>query len=132
MTEPANQIRPVPQALPATIEDLLAQRKGAINRTLNDYVDDIHTRLWSDEKYRRFIDAVYDEDAVEGDQRVDDYKAAELIRDFARETNVPMVGDKKLATIRHSLQVVLRRYGISRSERRNMLKGEIVPGGDDE
>jgi len=120
--------------LPATVEDMLARRPLAANRTLNDYVDDIHKALWgaADEAYRELLDAVYDEDAVEGSLSIDNAKAAELIRDYAKDPAhpIPYVASKKLATIVKSLGVVLRRYKMSRKERAGQVAGEQVQPGD--
>jgi hypothetical protein len=50
--------------LPATVDEMIARRPLSANRTLNDYVDDIHKALWvdADSTYRELLDAVYDED----------------------------------------------------------------------
>jgi len=130
VTEPATQLRLVPPPLPATIEDLLAQRKSS-NKTLNDYVQDVHTRLWDNDQYRRLLEAVFDADAVEGSTTADDYEAADMIRKFARENKIPILAEKNRHTILLHLGVVLRRDKISRKMRKNMLRGEIVPGGDE-
>jgi hypothetical protein len=107
---------------------MLKLRKGAEKRTLNDYVDDIHKALWdNDEKYRRLLDAVYDEDAVEGSLAIDNAKAAEIIRDWATEgKRVPYIADKKLATIVKALNTVLRRYKMTRKERAHTMAGELI------
>jgi len=105
-------------ALPATVEDLIAQRKSQTQKTLNDQVETIHLALWPDDQYRAFLDAVHKEQAVEGDLYVDDVMAAQLIRGKAREMGNGYVAKQNLATIRKSMQVVLRRFGIGRRERR--------------
>lgn len=105
--------------LPATVDDMLARRTNATNRTLNDFVDDIHKVLWSrnNSEYRALLDAVYDEDAVEGSLSIDNAKAAELIRDHAKKAEIDYIANKKLATIVKALTVVLRRYKMTRKER---------------
>jgi hypothetical protein len=95
--------------------------------TLNDLVDDIHHLLVRDERYRAFLHAVYDEQAVEGSLAVDDVMAAEMIREKAKEIGSTEVARQKLATISKALHVVLRRYGLSRKERRDRIRGEIIP-----
>ena len=120
--------RAKPPALPLTVTDLIAGRKININKTLNDHVDEIHTALWGDPEYQKLLDAVYDDDAVEGSLAIDNSLAATRIRDWAKEHDHPYVSGKKLATIVKSLNIVLRRYGIGRTERRNMIDGQIVPG----
>jgi|SRR6185312_640774 len=121
-----------PPALPATTSDLLGQRKFEMKRTLNDHVETIHLKLYENEDYQRLLDAVYDEDAVEGSLAADNLLAAKMIRDFAIADGFdPYVADKKLATIAKALGVVLRRYGVSRKERSRMIDGETVePNGE--
>ena len=105
-------------ALPPTVSALIEGRKSRKTATLNDMVDTIHLNLWEDPEYREFLDAVHREDAVEGDLFCDDIRASEMIREKASAEGNRYVAKKNLATIRKSLLVVLRRYGISRRERR--------------
>ena len=120
-------VRPRPPSLPATRQEMIAQRKGEMRRTLNDHVEDAHLVLYDNEQYQRLLDAVYDEDAVEGSLAADNLEAARMIRDFARiDGRDPYVADKKLATLSKALGVVLRRYGMSRKERSRMIDGETV------
>jgi transcriptional regulator of acetoin/glycerol metabolism len=105
-------------ALPKTVADLLDQRKGNRARTLNDDVEAIHLSLWEVPEYQRLLDAVTSEDAVEGSLTIDDAKAAEMIRTEAAKKGNRLVASKKLGTIVQALHVVMRRYGISRKERR--------------
>ena len=120
-------LRTVP--LPATVEDMIARRNTTPNRTLNDYVDDIHKALWSrySAEYRALLDAVYDEDAVEGSLSIDNAKAAEMIRDYANRSDIPYISSKKLATIVKALNVVLRRYKMTRKERAIRLGDADIP-----
>jgi hypothetical protein len=119
-------LRPAPP-LPEKIEDW--QRKIKAERTLNDLVEELHRMVWdSDPRYRALLKAVYDEQAVEGSLSCDNTLAAMALRDKAEKMDGNEVKNEKLATINKALGVVLRRYGQSRKERRNMLGGEIVPG----
>ena len=120
-----NQIaaRPAPAPLPATVQDLEAMRKVFHQPTLNDRVDAIHVKLWADDGYRAFLDAVYDEDAVEGSLSADNIFAAMMIRDYAKANGDHYVAGKKVATISKALAVVLRRYGIGRKERSREVAG---------
>lgn len=124
-------IRPHAPPLPATREDLLARRKFMQKPTLNDEVDRIHFDLWVDEKYQALLEGVYDEQCVEGSLSADNLMAAMMIRDYALSKGNDYVAREKLATIGKALNVVLRRYGISRNERRNSIGGEIVGGNRD-
>ncbi len=113
--------------LPATVSDLVSRKTMQPRRTLNDYVDDIHLSLWEKNRdYMRLLDAVSDEDAVEGSLSIDNAKAAEIIRDHAVKNGVNYVAEKKLATIVRSLNVVLRRYHMTRKERAYLIGGETV------
>lgn len=105
-----------------TSTQMLAMRTMKKKRTLNDLVEDIHLKLLDDEEkaatYDAFLDAVHDEEAIEGTTRDDDHEAARMIRDKAKELKVHEVSSLKIATIRHVLNIVMRRYSISRKERR--------------
>lgn len=126
-------VRQRPPALPATTTDMMAQRKHEMRRTLNDHVETLHLQLYEDAAYQRLLDAVYDEDAVEGSLSADNLLAAQMIRDCARkDARDPYVGEKKLATLAKALSVVLRRYGMSRKERARMIDGETVESNNGE
>jgi hypothetical protein len=125
----SSSLRPRPEPLPTKIDEW--ERKIKSERTLNDYVEDIHRMLWdNDTEYRNFLEAVWDSDAVEGSLSIDNTMAAMMIRDKAREIDGNPVGKKKLDTIVKSLGVCLRRYENSRRERRNTVKGQRVPNPD--
>lgn len=96
--------------------------------TLNDQVEALHTTLYDDESYVKLLDAVYDEQAVEGSLSADNTIAAQRIREAAKKGGIVDVAEAKLATISKALGVVLRRYGASRKDRRNMVGGTVVPG----
>lgn len=115
-----------PPELPATVVDLLAQRKTLRTRSLNDDVDECHLKLWEDPEYRKWFAAIHPSQAVEGSFVVDDVKAADMIRDFAIANRIPIAANAKLAAIIYSLHVVCRRYRMSRNDRRNVVNGEHV------
>lgn len=131
-TQTTEQLRKAPPKLPATVADLLAGRTSELTKTLNDHVDEVHTILWEQEDYRRLFEAVYDEQATEGSLSADNFLAAIRIRSWASKNGKSYIQNQKLATIVKSLNVVLRRYHISRTERRNMIDGKIVTNGDSE
>jgi hypothetical protein len=87
------------------------------NRSLNDLVEAIHIELIENDKYRAFIAASNDAEAVEGSVLADDISAALMIRDKAKELKIDEVSVTDLATIRTALNVVLRRYDMSRNQR---------------
>src|SRR5262245_65643838 len=118
-------VRPQPPKLPDTVSDVLARRKLKQRPTLNDEVESLMLSVWEDDQFQSYLDAVYDEQAVEGSLSIDNAKAAELIREKATAIG-NRVSQEKLATIVKSLNVVLRRYGFSRNERRNLVGGKLV------
>jgi hypothetical protein len=83
--------------LPAKISDFIAQRKGDLQRTLNDQVEEVHLALYQDDSYRQLLAAVYDEQAVEGSLAADNVMAAMRIRKWASDKENP-VAREKLAT----------------------------------
>ena len=86
---------------------------------INGQVDEILSRtLMEDEEFRRLFEALDPEQAVEGDL-TDDHMAALKIREAAIRNSISPLATEQLATIRKALNVVMRRYGISRKERRD-------------
>lgn len=111
--------------LPVSTHQL--ERKSLRTRTLNDFVEDIFLVLYdSSEQFRSYLEAVGNEDAVEGLTIADDFMAAQMIREEAASKGSP-VASKNLAAIRRALGVVTRRWQISRLERRRLIGGQIVP-----
>lgn len=120
-----------PPALPISREVMEKGRLVHPSFTLNDLVDRVHGVAWDHEqlggKYRRYLDAVWDSDAVEGAQAIDNVEAARVLREVA--AGVPGCEDvakKNLATLVRSLAVVTRRLGIARQQRRDQVGGETV------
>jgi hypothetical protein len=120
-----NALHPRPERLPEKTEEFAALRALKTHRTLNDQVEEIAIVLWTDERFRRLLDAVWDEDAVEGSLAADNIVAAQMIRERGKKIESE-IGHKKLATIAKALGIVLRRYESSRRERRNRVHGEQV------
>ena len=129
MTDNSKALRE-PPPLPVALSGW--QRFLKSQRTINDLVEDVHRGLLDNEKksekYRSFLHAVYDEQAVEGSLAADNIESARMIREEAAENNDRELSGEKLATIAKALGVVLRRYHASRKERRQMIDGEIVEG----
>jgi hypothetical protein len=130
MTE--NAIRPASAALPETVMDLLAQRKSMAARSLNNDVEDCHLKCWENPAYRKFFQAIWKEEAVEGSFIADDISAAMMIRDFAIKNRLPIAANAKLHAIVHSLGVVCRRYQMDRNTRRRLVGDTVVQVDDDE
>lgn len=104
-------------ALPPSVEGLLAQRNKPQKATLHDRVEAIYLGLYANEEFRRLREPVYREQAVEGDLRDDDARAAMMIREEAKRKGDLMVAKEKLATIRRSILVVETRYNATRRQR---------------
>lgn len=115
----------LPPPLPEKVEDW--HRVTKAERTLNDMVEDVHRSLAGSDQYKAFLYAVYDEQAVEGSLSCDNTEAARMIREQAKKMKYDELAREKLATIAKAMGVVLRRYGQSRKQRRNMIGGTIVP-----
>jgi hypothetical protein len=112
-------------AVPANIDDWTRYIKA--ERTINDLVEDIHRVLVPESAdYRALLRAVYDGHAVHGSLVVDDVLAAQMVHAKAIELGTEL-GTEKLGPIKHALNIVLRRYKMSRKQRRNMVEGQIVP-----
>lgn len=125
MEEPSSALQRRPVPLPATREDFLAQYRLKRRRTINDYVEDVVIRIWDDENFTKHIDAIYESQAVEGSLDDDDTMAALIIREFARNNNLPVVANSKIHTVKLAMRVVLKRYGQGRHQR--PLEPEPLP-----
>jgi hypothetical protein len=94
-------------------------KKGTTTtKNLNDLVEQAHLALLADDKYAAFLSAVENKDAIEGSLEADDYVAAKMIREWAMLHGILELGREQLASILKALKVVLRRYGLSRKQRR--------------
>lgn len=117
MAEAATQLR-VPPPLPETRTALLAQYKLKRKRSINDLVEEIIVKLWdNDADFMRYIDAIYDSQAVEGSLVEDDTMAAQLIRNVAKKDGNGAVADQNLHTIKLAMRVGLRRFDVDRPTR---------------
>jgi hypothetical protein len=125
-----------PPALPTNSQGMLARRKMPVVTSINDSMDQVHLSLCDEEaelkaRYLGLLDAVYNSQAVEGSLTGDDYAAAFLIREYAKEHNHPLLANAKADTIVHALRVVMNRYQIGRKYRRHMVSGQYVPDEND-
>jgi hypothetical protein len=125
-------LRPAAPPLPATTEGFLAHRKLKARRTINDHVEDVHLLLVEREDYLDLITAIYPEQTVEGSIPADDIMAAQMIRRKAKEIGNAELQSQKLGAITRALNIVLRRFGFSRNERRNMVGGITVQASEPE
>lgn len=128
MSDNIKAIRPRPEPLPILPQDWIPNKTFSPN--LNDLVMEIHKKLIENPKYVAFLDAVYDEDCVEGSQATDNTMAAQMIREYAAHAGIQFVASKKLHPIVIALGTVLRRYGFSRKQRRQTVAGQVVVDGN--
>jgi hypothetical protein len=126
-----NAYRPPAPSLPATVMDLLAQRKTMRARSLNDDVEDCHLKLYEDQSYRKLFLPIWKEETIEGSFIADDITAAMMIRDFAKKNRLPIASNAKLHAIVRSLFVVCRRYQMDRRTRQAMVGGDTVSVNDE-
>ena len=134
--QPEQQVvRKVPD-LPASLADLTPKVRRLPN--INDQVHSVFDRLFEDQsergtQFRRALNATNNAGAWQGSMIADDFAASIMIKEAAdRYGGYDLVEGANWTQIRLALRVVMRRWGISREERRNMLGEEIVPNGDDE
>lgn len=116
--QPISSSKALARPLPENTAALIEQRKNKRSYSLNDMVEKHHLGLYENEEYQSLLEAVFPEQALEGSLIADDFEAARMIRERARDNGDGYVAKQKLDTIRKALAVVLRRYGISRKERR--------------
>ena len=124
-------LKAAPPDLPVTVNELLKHRLLTTARSLNDTVEEVVVALYEHDDFRAFINAVYDEQAVEGSLAADNIMAAEMIRAKATKLGYVELSKEKLATIAKALGVILRRYGYSRKDRRNTVGGQVIEGNGD-
>ena len=115
---PNDQLAVKTAALPSDLRTM--QRKSLRSRTAADMVEDVvmGSDLASDERFIALIEAGINAEAVEGSLKADDIIAAQMIRDAAPDGSP--LKSRNLESIRFGLNVVLRRYGQSRRERREL------------
>lgn len=101
----------------------MAQRKSPLKATLHDQVEALYLLCFENPDFVKLREPLFREQTVEGSFVDDDVRAAEMIRDKAREQNLPTVMNEKLSIIRKSIQIVERRYNTARQQRLD-LAGE--------
>jgi hypothetical protein len=112
----------------------LMSRDAKSTGSLNDHAEVVFLELYSEEKFKRLLQAVWPEESVNGTLDLDDVEAATMIQERAAssisETIRRRVGEADRKAIVHALRVVMRRYGISRAQRRHTLAnkgGRLIP-----
>ena len=129
MANDGNSVQRVyPTPLPVTTD---WHHKARHEKTLNDMVDEVLERLIKDpetgDKIRSYLEAVYDEQAIEGSLAADNLEIAHMIREDAKRAGPAKLAGQKKATIVKAMNVCFNRWeGLSRNERRNTVAGQLV------
>lgn len=106
-------------AVPATVQDLLDRRTMKKPPTLADFIEPVHLRLWPNSEYQKYCVALFSVDSVEGTTTADDFAAAMMIRESAKEHGDVQVAKAGLASIRKYLVTyVWKRFKMTRKQRR--------------
>jgi hypothetical protein len=117
-------LRPAPPELPATKSDLSALLRYKQRKTIIDYVMEINETLWEDPEYQKYLEAIFDEQAVTGSVDTDHFVAAQMIKAKAREMGMVQLQNEKEWAIVKALRRVLGRYEkMSLQERREIAMG---------
>lgn len=132
----ANIRHMTPPPLPTNPADWI--KKIQHKKSLNDMVDEAFDRLLNNkdmvkrERFISYLEAVWDEQAIEGSLAADNLEAAAMIRQEAADNGPADLAKEKKATIVKAMNVILRRFdGLSRVERRNMVQGQVLPAPND-
>src|SRR5215510_1501883 len=117
-------VRPAPPPLPATQQDLLARRRRRFTPSLIDEAQEVHEALWEDAEYRKYFNAAYNEQAVEGSLEADDFMATMMVRNKAREMGLLLAANATIHDLTIAMHRVAGRYeGLTRKERRAVING---------
>jgi hypothetical protein len=122
------QLRPTPPPLPATPEEMEALRSLQKEKPLREHIEPIVLKLISDEDYKKLIWAIYPEQCVEGSFDADDVMAAQMIRLYAKDNSIPEVASQKLSAIDKSHRQALRKFHLTRDQRRDMAQEPVIHG----
>jgi hypothetical protein len=93
---------------------------SAIRRkpTFIDLVEEVFRDIYERERFHQLVQARYNHEAVEGSTALDDFLAASMLRERALEMGIIEVGKAQLNDIKKALNHVMRRYNMSRKQRR--------------
>jgi hypothetical protein len=107
----------VPPPLPETRQNLLEQYTLKRRRSINDLVEEVFVKLWEEEDFQSYLNAIYDSASQEGSMEDDDIMAAQMIRERAIADKHVEVAQSKLHTIKLAMRVCQRRFQVGRYER---------------
>lgn len=114
-------------ALPDTVKGYLDCYRLQRRPTLADRVHPLVIKLWPNVEFRKLLDAVDNENAVYGRTFLDEFEAAKMIQQLARQEGDEEVASAKLYDIMKALRVELRRYDQGRNQRKMRAIPEGAP-----
>ena len=116
-----------PANLPATASEWV--RKAKIGLDINDEAEQAGLSLINggNPEFLRFLNAVHNEDAVEGSIHADDYVAAQMLRNHGRSLGLPLLSNASLEKAKKAQRAWLARYGLDSATRRKSA-GSTTPG----
>lgn len=112
--------------LPTSKGELVAGKVLKLDN-IHDHVEPLFINLWDEEEFRQYFNGVYDSDCAEGSIKADEHMAAMRVRESAIEAGDHFLAKKNIATIVKSLHVVMNRFGLNRSQRRQMVGDQRIP-----
>lgn len=120
--EPEVEAEPKPFAypLPATVggfDELAPPRKSG----LNDAVQHAVRALYEKDEFRVLIQAVNNDEAIEGSKIADDFAACMMIRQYGVEAGNALIKAADLTDLKHALGVAMNRHKSGRKQRLKML-----------
>jgi hypothetical protein len=102
----------------------MARRRHKDIRSLIDETEEVHQVLWEEQEYRKYFNAAYNDQAVEGSLAADDFMAVSMVRAKAQEMGIQSVATVKIHDLTIALHRVAGRYeGLTRKERRAVVNG---------
>ncbi|TCM62262.1 hypothetical protein [Rhizobium sp. BK068] len=104
--------------LPATVAELDARNPLKRLPSLYQFVEMINRALWEKPEYQRYHEAISHEQAVEGNMNIDDIRAADMIKAYAKENGIDIVVRANTAAILKELHKVLYKHRMTRRQRR--------------
>jgi hypothetical protein len=108
--------------LPGTVEELRQQYRMKRKLSYVDMLQPIHEKAYEDPNFRRYCASTCNEDSTEGRLDIDEMKAAEILRDIARQDDPrSVIAQLNIATIMNKHKYVKNRFNISPWQRRVVI-----------
>ena len=118
----------LPPALPTTAADFLTHRKSKAGLSNIDRAEALLLAIVNggNDMFQKYIEAVYDQQSVEGSIKIDHTVASQIMRQHAIETGDTIFGALNLKEVGHNLNAALKRFSLDRTTRRKSV-GSISP-----